>query len=844
MGKSSKKVKKVVGAANDIARGVRARQAAEIDALPAAGGGELSAADAEGSAGESMVPGGTGPPARSVLEDEGPRPDDEASGQAGVAVGANGARPTIEQEGAEVRRIATEIAVANQLAAAAAVGVERAAVAKARAAERGEVGYGDPEYGGRKGHGAGYGVFDARYTRAEGEDLFARYGRKYKESNEWSPVAAQYWEDELAQLRLENKAEGRTLRLFKVAWQGNELSREAIVRVLQQVLIPIGEVQGTMGVRSDLFDSKGVRANAGEEVLGYGGGFYVPILMRHLNLRASAVAAEHQELWGGEQPGYSEESGPGGDDGVTQLWDCPAEYFTVGVPMVQGDGVVVVHNLCVSMSWCTLETLREPERLGNLRGDWRLEGVDVRKREETQMIRLAAALGKLGPEYAGMKLQLRQEWVDGVRLQQICGVSPPGMGLQAEQVAGKLVYGVNIEWQGEQRPLATGKPDELVVEKGQFSRAGGAKKVGQAREDENPRKLVIKPLAKHLKGQMWADRLEEVLEATEGVDGVESVGFSPDRHPGFRNRGVVAFVVFKTVEQRDAVLELGNVIWGLYTTDFQLEEKRMEIKAADTGVDKALDRQRSQQPGGGKRHRGVEVAVPKPLDKQRTGGVGVWAGGGQASGRDSGGGTGGPTIADEQGVAMDRGGEEAIGRMEQEAGDRVMVRLSEQMRELFGSLAVKQDEENRRLREENMRLQRQMVEQNSRIEQMMVVLMGQRGGDQLIPVGPAMQPASPASTEVTPVKGRQATVVMPALPGTQGPASLEKRDRSAVVTGQPGAEAIAEMVRSNQAMRAALQDVLAAEGGGAGMAHFMQSNGHGGVIGMIESGGVMPPGAQ
>ena len=182
-------------------------------------------------------------------------------------------------------------------------------------------------------------------------------------------------------------------------------------------------------------------------------------------------------------------------------------------------------------------------------------------------------------------------------------------------------------------------------------------------------------------------------------------------------------------------------------------------------------------------------------------------------------------------------------RMEQEAGDRVMVRLSEQMRELFGSLAVKQDEENRRLREENLRLQRQMVEQNSRIEQMMVVMMGQRGGDQLIPVGPAMQPASPASTEVTPVKGRQATVVMPALPGTQGPASLEKKDRSAVVTGQPGAEAVAEMVRSNQAMRAALGDVMAATSG-TDMTNFMQSRGHGGVLGMIESGGVMPPGVQ
>ena len=174
-----------------------------------------------------------------------------------------------------------------------------------------------------------------------------------------------------------------------------------------------------------------------------------------------------------------------------------------------------------------------------------------------------------------------------------------------------------------------------------------------------------------------------------------------------------------------------------------------------------------------------------------------------------------------------------------------MVKLSEQMRELFGSLAVKQDEENRRLREENLRLQRQMVEQNSRIEQMMVALMGQRGGDQLAPVGPAMQPVSPASAEVTPVKGRQATVVMPALPGTQGPASLEKKDRSAVGAGQLGAEAIAEMERSNQAMRAALQDVHGSRRLEVlRMAHFMQSRGHGGVVGMIESGGVMPPGVQ
>ena len=65
-------------------------------------------------------------------------------------------------------------------------------------------------------------------------------------------------------------------------------------------------------------------------------------------------------------------------------WDCPAGYFTVGVPMWQKDGEMVVHNLCIHMSWWTLESLQEPEKLGRLRGDWFVEGVDVRKREETQ----------------------------------------------------------------------------------------------------------------------------------------------------------------------------------------------------------------------------------------------------------------------------------------------------------------------------------------------------------------------------------------------------------------------------------------------------------------------------
>ena len=123
--------------------------------------------------------------------------------------------------------------------------------------------------------------------------------------------------------------------------------------------------------------------------------------------------------------------------------------------------------------------------------------------------------------------------------------------------------------------LQTGKPDLLLSEKEQWKQAGrvagaagGASSHRQERVDTDPRKLVIKPLAKHLQGQVWADKLQEVVEGCEGVEGVESVGFSPERHPGFRRRDVVAFVVFQTVKQRDAALVDNRVVWGLLGTTF------------------------------------------------------------------------------------------------------------------------------------------------------------------------------------------------------------------------------------------------------------------------------------
>ena len=80
--KSGKQGKNVVGGVNDKARGeARAKMLADIEALPA--GGELPAADAEGSAKGSTVPGGAGPPVPSGLAQHDGKPNVAASGQAG-----------------------------------------------------------------------------------------------------------------------------------------------------------------------------------------------------------------------------------------------------------------------------------------------------------------------------------------------------------------------------------------------------------------------------------------------------------------------------------------------------------------------------------------------------------------------------------------------------------------------------------------------------------------------------------------------------------------------------------------------------------------------------------------
>ena len=48
------------------------------------------------------------------------------------------------------------------------------------------------------------------------------------------------------------------------------------------MLEPVGEVQDKLVVFAEMYDSRGVRANEDAEVLGTGGGMYVPVVMSDL----------------------------------------------------------------------------------------------------------------------------------------------------------------------------------------------------------------------------------------------------------------------------------------------------------------------------------------------------------------------------------------------------------------------------------------------------------------------------------------------------------------------------------------------------------------------------------
>ena len=91
-------------------------------------------------------------------------------------------------------------------------------------------------------------MFDAAYVPPAGDAPFVRFGRSYSDKQRWTEKEAQDWQEDLNKHVDGWNYNNRTVRLFKVIWQGQELSREAVVKVLGQVLGPVGVVQGDLAV--------------------------------------------------------------------------------------------------------------------------------------------------------------------------------------------------------------------------------------------------------------------------------------------------------------------------------------------------------------------------------------------------------------------------------------------------------------------------------------------------------------------------------------------------------------------------------------------------------------------
>jgi len=433
----------------------------------------------------------------------------------------------------------------------------------------------------RTGPGVGCGLFDSDLT---GTDLQAdRWGRNYRDvdpqgQKRWTTATENKWEQNLAGSRKAAQEQGGTYRLFKARWQGQELSRDKVVKALAKTLEPIGDVDVEAALNSEMFDCMGLAPNRKEEMEGAGGGCYVPIRMRDITgdwtpEQETAI----KELWGGAMPMGSEDHGPG--NGV-RYWDCPAEYFTIGVPMLMADREEVLHNLCVQLTWWTLESTKLPEPMGYLSGDWYVKEMKVAKREELLMIRLMQAAVN------GVRLMLKPTKVQGMKMQEICGLADNV--LQISAMIKKLVYGYSVEWAGGTREVKTGKADLLQRQKLQRS----AQSLADHRKERlttDTRKMVLKPLSKVCKGREQGEKVWAMLAAA-GLEGIQSVSFSPDNYPEKENSGVVGFVVFAEQPQRDAAITDDKASYALMNTEFQLGSRIIRCEQKDPDRNLALDR--------------------------------------------------------------------------------------------------------------------------------------------------------------------------------------------------------------------------------------------------------------
>ena len=127
----------------------------------------------------------------------------------------------------------------------------------------------------------------------------------------------------------------------------------------------------------------------------------------------------------------------------------------------------------------------------------------------------------------GIRMMLKPTRVQGVKMQEICGLADNELHISA--MIKKPVYGYSVEWTGETRVVITSKTHLLQRQKLQRS-AQSLTTHTQERLETDTRNLVLKPLSKACKGQEQGDRMRAMLAAA-GLSGIQSVSFSPDKYP-------------------------------------------------------------------------------------------------------------------------------------------------------------------------------------------------------------------------------------------------------------------------------------------------------------------------
>ena len=485
----------------------------------------------------------------------------------------------------------------------------------------------------RTGPGRGKGLFDVVF---ETEDVTAREPHRRNYSKNWQKQTrgarqemgrdTDWWEELLAAETARGALEGKTLRLFKYVWEGQECTDMQIVDMIIKLMEPVGTVHRELAVMSGFFDCGGIgKARSNRNASGPGGGTYIPVWMHDFQ---GGTIPQTSTMWHkngtplAQIPLRNIVTKEGEEADGRQYWDAPAEFITVGMPMI-AKGELYTYNLCMQINWQTTETSRIGVDMGLLSGKWEVRELHPNKREEI----FCKALELSAPP--GVKLVMRPVKRAGSAegrdrmITAVCGGEVQSAERKMESMRRSLYSGgISMLWQGEVRKVKTSRADTLVMER-QAGKVARADSLSQEMKETDPRKMVLSPVNPRYQGPEAEAYLLGLIQQVE-VGGkkigaaAESVTFAPT-YEG-KKQGT-AYVVFISVEMRDAAMPDDYPISvALAETDLKIRGKTITCQPKDPERNYAVARLVADAAGKGKgRGNAFEVRDEegKLLEQQR-----------------------------------------------------------------------------------------------------------------------------------------------------------------------------------------------------------------------------------